>query len=66
MVDPIRRLLHTVWPLNVRAAGWIEVRFASFLFGGFTTTAVMNPPERKLKKCTSVRWAPGFLIKVFS
>ena len=25
-----------------------EVRFASFLSGGFTTLAVRNPPERKL------------------
>ena len=31
-----------------------EVRFASFLFGGFTTTVVINPPESKLGKCTSV------------
>ena len=27
-----------------------EVRFASFLSGGFTTMAVKNPPERKLAK----------------
>ena len=33
-----------------------EVHFASFLFGGFTTMAVMNPPEKKLKKRTSVHW----------
>ena len=33
-----------------------EVRFASFLSGGFTTTmAVINPPERKLAKRTSVK-----------
>ena len=25
------------------------MRFASFLSGGFTTKAVMNPPEKKLK-----------------
>ena len=31
-----------------------EVRFASFLSGGFTIMAVINPPERKLAKCTSV------------
>ena len=35
-----------------------EVRFASFLSGGFTTMAVMNPPEKKLKKRTSVHWGP--------
>ena len=33
-----------------------EVRFASFLSGGFTTMAVMNPPEKKLEKRTSVHW----------
>ena len=27
-----------------------EVRFASFLSGGFITTIVVNPPERKLAK----------------
>ena len=27
-----------------------EVRFASFLSGGFTTMAVINPPEKKLAK----------------
>ena len=32
----------------------IEVRFASFLSGGFTTMAVINPLERKLAKRTSV------------
>jgi hypothetical protein len=30
------------------------VRFASFLSSGFTTMAVMNPPEKKLEKRTSV------------
>ena len=32
----------------------IEVNFASFLSGGFTTQAVINPPKRKLAKRTSV------------
>ena len=31
-----------------------EVHFASFLSGGITTMAVINPLERKLKKRTSV------------
>ena len=31
-----------------------EVRFDSFLSGGFTTMAVINPPERKQAKRTSV------------
>jgi hypothetical protein len=30
-----------------------EVRFDSFLSGGFTTMAVINPTERKLAKRTS-------------
>jgi hypothetical protein len=33
-----------------------EVRFASFLSGGMTTRAVINPPEKKLAKRTSVEW----------
>ena len=33
-----------------------EVRFASFLSGGFTTIAVINPLEMKLTKQTSVQW----------
>ena len=32
-----------------------EVRFANFLSGGFITVIVVNPPEEKLKKRTSVR-----------
>ena len=30
------------------------MRFASFLSGGFTTMAVINPPESELAKRTSV------------
>ena len=33
-----------------------EVRFARFLSGGFTTMAVINPPEREMAKLTSVHW----------
>jgi hypothetical protein len=34
-----------------------EVRFGSFLSGGFITAIVLTPPERKLAKCTYVeRW----------
>ena len=33
-----------------------EVRFANFLSGGFITAIVVNTPERKLAKRTSVRW----------
>ena len=31
------------------------MRFARFLSGGFTTMSLINPPERKLAKRTSVR-----------
>ena len=30
------------------------MRFANFLFGGFITAIVVNPPEKKLAKRTSV------------
>ena len=33
-----------------------EVRFASFFSGGFTTMAVINQPEKKMVKRTSVNW----------
>ena len=33
-----------------------EVRFASFLSGGFITAIVVNQPEKKLAKRTSVQW----------
>ena len=36
-----------------------EVPFASFLSVGFTAMAVINPPERKLAKRTSVQWTDG-------
>ena len=42
------------WPTNQKAVIWIDfyaLRFASFLSGGFTTIALINPPERKLAKC---------------
>jgi hypothetical protein len=32
------------------------VYFASFLSGGFTYIAVINPPEKKMAKRTSVQW----------
>ena len=35
------------------------MRFASFLSGGFITAIVVNPPERKLAKRTSVQCAGG-------
>ena len=40
-----------------------EVRFASFLSGGFTTMVVINPSDWKLANCTSVHCVNGLLIK---
>ena len=45
----------TEWP-SVCACQCTEVHFVSFLFGRFTTMAVINPPERKLANRTSVQW----------
>ena len=39
---------------NLKFNHFTEVRFASFLSGGFITAIVVNPPERKLAKHTSV------------
>ena len=41
-----------------------EVRFASFFSGGFTTMAVMNPPEKKLEKRTSVQWSAHATLRI--
>ena len=41
------------------------MRFSSFLFGGFTTMAIINPPERKLEKRTSVQWCGSFFSWLF-
>ena len=43
-----------------------EVRFACFLSGGFTNMAVINPPERKLAKRTSVQCAKHYILSMFS
>ena len=48
------RHLHT----NMFCSGPVQctnVRFASFLSGGFITAIVVNPPERKLATRTSVQ-----------
>ena len=42
--------------VSIFALQCTEERFASFLSGGFTTMAVMNPTERKLAKRTSLQW----------
>ena len=52
-------LLESVWnPSEVPYSSnqYTEVRFVSFLSGEFTTIAVINPPERKLEKRTTVHW----------
>ena len=40
---------------NVTTKQFTEVRFACFLSGGFITATIVNPPERKLAKGTSVQ-----------
>ena len=41
--------------LNRPSGHCTDVRFGSFLSGGFTIMAVINPSERKLAKRTSVK-----------
>ena len=40
---------------------YTEVRFASFLSGGFITAIVVKPPERKLAKRTSMECINGII-----
>ena len=40
-----------------------EVRFASFFSGRFITAIIVNPPERRLAKRTSVQWSISFILK---
>ena len=42
-----------------------EVRFSSFFSGGFITAIVVNPPERKLAKCTSVHCSRSHIYDSF-
>ena len=49
-ITRLKKLTKLVWP------HFTEVRFASFLSGGFTTMAVINPPDCKLANQTSVKW----------
>ena len=42
-----------------------EVRFVSFFSGGFNTAIVVNPPEKKLAKRTSVQCLSLKLTKKF-
>ena len=47
-------VLVTCFHISLECEQCTEVRFASFLSGGFTSMAVINRPERKLEKRTSV------------
>ena len=42
-----------------------EVRFASFLSGGFITAIAVKPPERKVAKRTSVHWFKSVILAIF-
>ena len=42
---------------------YTEVRLARFLSGGFTTMAVINPPESKVAKRTSVHAVAQFHMR---
>ena len=42
--------------MNSKLPNCTEVRFSSFFSGGFITAIVVNPPERKLAKHTSVQF----------
>ena len=43
-----------------------EVRFATLLFGGFTTMAVINPPEKKLTNRISVQCGGTICSRTFN
>ena len=44
-----------VYKIRFGPAHNTEVRIASFLYAGFITAIVVNPPERKLANGTSVQ-----------
>ena len=49
-------IMTRIWKRNLSELYCTEVRFVSFLSGWFTTMTVIDPPERKLGKRTSVYW----------
>ena len=60
--DPLNHLgliLYDSEPLEVPYSPnqFTQGGFASFLSGEFTNMAVINPPEKKLAKRTSVHWS---------
>jgi hypothetical protein len=54
----IRRLVNVLF---APATQCTEVRFASFFSGEFITATVVNPPERRLAKRTSMQ---GITLKI--
>ena len=49
---------HLIWSNEfLPRAQRAEVHFASLFSGGFITVIVVNPPEKKLAKRTSVYWS---------
>ena len=63
----IEKTIGPIVSLQPKMRKCTEVRFASFLSGGFITAIVVNPPERKLAKRTSVHCSvdtqtPAFII----
>ena len=47
--------------LHHRFVQCTEVRFVSFLSGGFDTMSVINPQEKKLAERISVQWRNGHI-----
>ena len=56
--ENIKISTHPFYHVNLDWFSWecTEVRFGSLLSGGFTTMAVINPPEKKLANRTSMQW----------
>ena len=49
--------------ISIKTHQCTEVRFASFLFGGFITAIVVNSLERKMAKRTSEQFAVYHVTK---
>ena len=47
---------YTIFTIFHNTTQCTEVRFASFLPGGFITATLVNPTEKKQAKRTSVQW----------
>ena len=63
--DPVRGVLQDIsCQASSLSKQRTEMRFASFLSGGFITVTVVNQPERKLTKRTSVQRFSGYMEQV--